>query len=643
MFDLFRSREKSVRILLGALLLLVALSMLTYLVPNYGSGSGSSDDTIVAEVGDIPVTLQEVQRTIQAATRSRQMPPEVLGTYIPQMIEGIINERAMVYQAERLGFQISDADLAVSIQTAAPGLFQDGKFVGREAYASMLAQQNMTIPEFEREMRRSLLITRLSNFASQGAVVSPQEVEREFRKRNEKAKVEYVRLLSDHYKAEIQPTEQEIKASYDFSKLRYQLPQTKNLAVLIVDQAQLESQINPTDADLQRAYNQSKESFRVPERIKERHILLKTSGNAAQDEKVKAKAEGLLKQLKAGGDFAELAKKNSEDPGSAKEGGMLGDWVTRGQMVPEFEKVSFSLPLRQLSDLVKTQYGYHIVEVMAKETAHLRTFDEVKGEIAAQWKKQRGGQIMEETASKAQNALVKNPSNPETVATGLGLQIVRAAAVAPGDPIPNIGANKDFDDAIASLKKGEVSQPVGLPGNRTVVAVVTEVNPVRRQTLDEVRARVRETLVSEKLGTVVGRHADELAAKVKAMGGDLRAAAKALGLEVKTSEEFTRAGAVEGVGSAAYLQDVFNKPVGAIVGPLAITDGRAVVKVLAHIEPSTADLAAQQAGIREELRSSKARDRKALFENGLRQELLRQGKIKIHQDVINRLTSTYRG
>ena len=153
MFDLFRSRDKAVRILLGGLLLLVAFSMLTYLVPSYGSGS-SATDVVVAEIGTSVITLPDVQRLVQAAMRGRQLPPEILPTYVPQMIDQMVNDRAMAYEAERLGFQVSDADVALAIQQMAPSLFPDGKFVGKDAYAGMLAQQNMTIEQFESDLKR---------------------------------------------------------------------------------------------------------------------------------------------------------------------------------------------------------------------------------------------------------------------------------------------------------------------------------------------------------------------------------------------------------------------------------------------------------------------------------------------------------
>ena len=336
-----------------------------------------------------------------------------------------------------------------------PGLYQDGKFVGKETYAAMLAQQNMSIAEFEHELRRSMLITRLRNVAMEGIVVSPQEIDLEFRRRNEKAKVEYVKVVGDKYKNEVVIADADLKAFFESNKMRYQIPEKKSLAILVADQAKLEQTIAVTDADLLRLYNQNKESFRTPERVKVRHILLKTTDKpAAEEAKIKARAEDLLKQIKAGGNFAELAKKNSEDTGSAQNGGELGDWVTRGQMVPEFEKAAFTLNPGQISDLVKTQYGYHIMQVQQKEQARLRPFEEVKAELASQGKKQRVSDLMEQASSRAQALLQKDPNQPEKVAAELGLQLVRANGVAAGDPLPEIGVSKDFEESVRHPQEG---------------------------------------------------------------------------------------------------------------------------------------------------------------------------------------------
>ena len=410
MFDLFRSRDKAVRILLGGLLVLVAFSMLTYLVPNYNNGSTGSD-TVVAEVGKDTITLAETQRLIQATVRGRQLPTEILPTYIPQMVEQMVTERAMAMEAERLGLQVTDAEMADAIRQMVPSLFPDGKFVGKEAYAGMLAQQNMTIDQFESDLRRQVAITRLRDIALEGIVVTQAEIEAAFRKKNEKIKVEFVRLTADKYKAESQPSEQEIEAFFNANTSRYTAAEKKNLTLLIADQAKMEAVANPTDADLQRLYSQNQEAFRTPERVKARHILLKTQGKpAAEEAAIKAKGESLLKQIKGGADFAKLAKENSDDTGSAVNGGELGDWITHGQMVPEFDKAIFSLKPGETSDLVKTVYGYHIVQTLARQDGGVRSFAEVKPELAAQWKKQRVNDLMQLASDKAQAALQKDPT-----------------------------------------------------------------------------------------------------------------------------------------------------------------------------------------------------------------------------------------
>lgn len=642
MFDLFRSRDKIVRVMLGALLVVVALSMLTYLIPSYGGGGAG--DTVVAEIGKDTLSLPEVHKALQANLRGRQVPPDMIPHMVPQIIDSLITERAIAFEAQRLGFQVDDTDIANTIRNMIPQLFPDGKFVGKEAYAGMLAQQNMTIPEFEAEIARGILVNRLRDLVLQGVIITPAEIEQEYRRRNEKAKIEYVKLTGDKFKSDAQPTDQELKAYYAMHMAMYQQPEKRSLAILVMDQAKVEQSLNPTDADIERMYNQNKDRFRVPDRVKVRHILLKTTGKpAAEEPAIKAKAEGLLKQIKSGGNFADLAKKNSEDPGSAEKGGELPDWVTKGQTVPEFEKAAFSMKPGQTSDLVKTQYGYHILQVIAKEDAHMQSLAEVKDQLAAEWKKQNANQQLQRALDNAQAALQKDPQHPEKVAADYKMQFVRADKVAPGDPLPEIGVNKDFEDSVNGLQKGAVSQPVSIPGNKIAVAVVTDVVPAHAAGFDEVRDRVREAAAKEKSEKIAAERANELYQKAASMGGDLRKAAQAMGLEVKTSEEFDRQGAVEGLGQATFLQEAFTKPAGSLAGPVAIPDARVVFKILGRTEPDLSKLAATRDTLRDELKARKARERSALFEDGLRQALVKEGKIKIHQDVVSRLTSSYRG
>ena len=262
MFDLFRSRQKSVRIFLGGILVVVAASMLLYLVPNYNTGASSSD-MVVAEVGKETITAPEVERLIRNQLRGRQLPPEVLPSFLPQMVNQMITERALAYEAGRLGFQVSDADLAVAIREMLPTLFPEGRFVGTEMYQAMLAQQNLSIAEFETDLKRQMLVTRLRDVALEGTIVSPSEIEQEYRKKNEKIKLDYVKITQDKYRKEAQPTTEALQSYFKVNAARYQVPERRNLAILIADQAKIEQSVAPTDADILRAYNQNQGQFRM--------------------------------------------------------------------------------------------------------------------------------------------------------------------------------------------------------------------------------------------------------------------------------------------------------------------------------------------------------------------------------------------
>ncbi|HTQ53318.1 MAG TPA: peptidyl-prolyl cis-trans isomerase [Bryobacteraceae bacterium] len=643
MFDLFRSRDKAVRILLGGLLLLVGLSMLTYLIPGGPSMGSSGTDMVVAEIGKDAITIPEVQQIIQLNTRSQRLPPELLAHYVPEYINSMVTERALAYEAQRLGYKVSNAELAAAIRETLPQLFPNGKFAGKEAYEQVLAQQNLTIEQFESDLGRQLLTMKLRGVAGEGIVVTPQEIAQEYHRRNDKIKVEYVKIPADKLRAQVQVTPAELQKYYDDHKPLYQVPEKRDLGILLIDQAKLEQTIQPTEADLQRVYNENRDHYRTPERVDVRHILLKTDAkDPKSDAAVKAKAESLVKQLRAGANFAEMAKKYSEDPGSAAKGGEY-DGVVRGQMVPEFEKAAFSLKPGEISDPVKTTYGYHILQVIKHEPAQLKTFESVKNEIASEYKKQRVNDLMQQTSDNAQAALTKDPLHPEKIAAQLNIQYIKADQVGPGTSIPEIGTSKEFDESISTLKKGEVSQPVLLTGNKYVMAVVTGDTPAHPAAFAEVESKVRDGLIKDETDKLVAAKAKELADKVQANGGDLAAAAKSMGFEMKTSAEVDRAGAIEGLGSAAMLTDAFVKPVGAIIGPVAVADSKVVAKIVDKVPADAAGLAAQSAGIRDQIRGQRGQLRNALFEEGVRDALTKEGKIKIHEDVMNRLIANYRG
>ena len=491
--------------------------------------------------------------------------------------------------------------------------------------------------DLKNDTARQVLVNRLRQIVGEGVVVSPQEIAEDFHRKNDKTRIEYALLTPAKYQAEAEPTEAEMKAYYDGHKSSFQTPEKRSLGIILLDPTKVRATM-PVEPHLQKVYNASLDRFRTPERVDARHILIKS--DASNDAAMKAKAEGILKQVQAGGDFAKLAKDNSQDPGSAEKGGELG-WLQKGQTVPEFEKAAFSLQPGQTSGLVKTTYGYHIIQVEKHEPAHLQSFDEVKGQLISEYMQRAATEDLQKMADKAAAELRKDPLHPEKAAEAAGTTLIRAENVQAGDPIPGVGVSKEITDAVGALHKGDMAGPVVLPGNKVVLASALDYQPARQASFEDAKAEVRNKASQEKLQKIIADKAKELVAKTQAMGGDLEKAAKEMGIEVKTSPDVDRQGAIEGVGSASTVPDAFTKPDGAVFGPVSVTGGQLVAKVIAKTPANMADLAAQRETIRTELKQKKTTDRATLFEEGLKKRLTAEGKLKVHQDVLARLVQNY--
>jgi peptidyl-prolyl cis-trans isomerase D len=637
MFDLFRSRAKAVRIMLGAMLAIVAVSMLLYLIPGTGiTAADSSADQVVAEIGKSSVTVGEVQQQLRNALQNQRLPPEFASTYIPQLVDQAIAERAVAYEAEQLGFRISDRDLANTLRSFPFGSLPPDQY-------QQYVEQNFgtTVPAFEDNVRVKTYEDELQDIVVEGIIVTPAEAQEEYRKRNEKIKIDYIGFSAAKLMADLKPTPEEINAYFTKNKGFFNRPETRNLQLIVADQAKVADTIQLTDAQIQDYYNAHKDEYRTPERVHARHILLSTA-NKPKDEvpKIQAQAEALDKQIKAGGDFAELAKKNSQDPGSAQKGGDLG-WVSRGQMVKNFEDAVFTLKPNEISNVVTTEYGFHIIQVLEKQPAHLQTLDEVKPAIITTLKNQTVFDRMQELADKARTELAKSPQNAQQIASQLNLEFVDVPAYAPGTPIAQLGNDPQVGATVQSMKPGEVSQ-VLQAGNKLAVVVVTGIRPPHPAELSEVESQVRQQYLQGEASRMVAEKAAKAAELLKQNGGDLKAVAKTVGGEVKSTDFFMRSGAAEGLGSAAIFTDVFNKPTGTIFGPMPANGQTIVGKVADRQEADMSKFPQERDSIVTQLKGKKSADRQSLLQDSILTDLIQHGKVKKHQAVIDRLVAQYR-
>ncbi len=642
----------TVKIILGALLVLICASMAITLIPGgIGSslGIGAPPAGVLATIGDQHVTVLEVQR--EARNMIRQQFPKggpqasmLLPYFASRAAEQLIDEKALVSEAHRMGLRASDDELRDELQHGrySATFFPDGKFIGQEEYENLLQRNDMTVPQFEAEQKDFILIRKLRALVASSAFVGDTEVRDEFNRRNTKVKFEYAVITKADILKELHPTEEELKAYYDRSKATYNnsIPEKRQIKYAVVDSAKIAATTTVSDQDLQAYYDQHRDEFRAPEQVKVSHILIKTplpAPGEKEDQKAiadaRAKAEDVLKQVKAGGDFAKLAEKYSDDPGSAKAGGELG-WIGRGRTVPEFEKAAFSLGKGQTSDLVKSSYGFHIIRVEDKQAAHLKTLAEVKSEIEEKVKQQKVARATEAAA----NALLSQARTAgfDAAAAAKGQAVITTEFFTRTDALPGLSANPQFMDSVFNEAEKSPPDVVQVPQGFVVFQLLA-IKPPATPTFEEIRSKVEGQFKNERASFLLQQKTQELSDRAKAEH-DLKKAAKDLGATVKTSELVAPDGQVPDIGSMANAPAVFSMKPGDISGPINAGGNGVVAQLLEKQAPTDEEFAAKKDEIRESLLEAKQGDLFGLFVTNLRKDMEKSNRLKVNQEEMKNLS-----
>jgi peptidyl-prolyl cis-trans isomerase D len=564
---------------------------------------------------------------------------QMIQNYIPEFVNQFVAERATACQANDMGIRVSEEEVANAIKSMLPNIFQGG--FNKELYAGFLSQQGLTIPEFETNVRKQMQLVKLRNLVMEGLIVTADEIEGEYKRRNEKIKVEYVTFAADKFKAQVNLTPADVQTYFNANRDRFKTEEKRSFDLLVAAEDKIGATIDVSENTLRQVYASAGDRWRSGERVHVRHILFKTTEKSDADVKaIEAKAAGVLQQIKGGADFAKLATEHSDDPGSKAKGGDL-DWVVKGQTVANFEASAFSLKKNEISNLVKTEYGYHILQVLDREEPKVKTFEDVKAELAVEMRRQQVQARMEQAAEQARAELAKAPKNAAAIAAKYNLNHYTVQEARPSDPLQEIGVNQDFSSAVFSLQPGGVSNGIIIGNNKIAIAVLQGITPIRNAELTEVENGIRAQLTEQKAFEIMSAKAKEVDGMVKA-GGDLKAIAKAVGGEVKTSDEFTRDGNIQAVGSATYFSDLFEKPAGSLSGPHNISGQVAVARLVSKTDADMSKLATERPNLITGIKGRKAQERKDLFEDGLVNRLIEKGKIKINQDIIRRMIDSYR-
>jgi len=640
MFRLFKKhREKVKKYLLVFFLGIVSLGMIMVFTPLGGGDMEQNQSNVLASVGDVRITTQELMKSIDSRLRNSSLgnDPRLVPLIAGRMLDNMVLQRALTLQAKKMGLEVSNHELRATLEKI-PWLYPNGHFVGMQAYPNVVDQQTgMSTAEFEGQVRESLLIQKIRAVVSDGVEVTPVEVHGAFEHQNLKAKIRYVIFDPSKFLKAVSITQPALESFFKKDPARYEQKEQRQVRYVLITPDDVRSQVNISDDEMKPYYTAHLADYRVPDRVKAAHILFKTNGKTpAEDKALEKTAQEVLAKIKAGADFGQMAKKYSEDT-SASNGGVIG-WIVHGQTVKEFEDVAFAMKPGQVSGLVHTSYGIHIIKVLDKQTAHLETFDEVKDSIRSTLMAQKLAQVEQGYSDKLDSEFKANPGQFASIAQKAGLKVNLTPLFQYNQTLPDFGSNDAFQNLAFELKQNEVGQPITVPKG-TAIIQVTQIVAAHVPNLDDVRAMVEEDYRAKESKVLAHEKAVAFAAQVKK--GDFEKIARASGYDAQESKDFTQQDSVPGLGPGQSLQDAFTLEPGQSSNVLSVEGNDVVIQVVSHTPPDEGTFASQQEQIREQLLSQKQGLVFELYSQNLKQQLMRSGKLKINSAGLKTFLASY--
>ncbi len=648
------------KIVLGGILLVICVMMVITLIPGGGFlndlfGGGITQTGILARVGSQDVSLQEVSQQARLIGRQQfkggSIPPALMPYLMQRAAQGMITQKALVYEAGRLGLGVSDEELRSYLHQGQMGqmLFPGGNFIGQQAYEDFVQNQfGIGVQQFEQEVKAEIAQRKLLALINGAVSVSDKDVAEQVQKQGVKVKFEYAVLTLDDVKKQVKPTDAELKAFYEQNKQQYvnSIPEKRKARYILIDTAKLADKVSVSQAQLQQYYRQHQDEYRLPETVTVRHILIKTPPPDADgkiDQKgvdaARSKAEDIAQQLKNGANFADLAKKYSEDPGSAQNGGLLPP-LTRGRTVPEFEQAAFNTPVGQTTGVIRTSYGFHIIHVEAKQQARLKPLEEVKSQIEPLIKQQEASSEAQNLANTVQT--LARTAGLDKAASEKGLLVITTDFVTQTDPLPGVGNAKDL---VSALFEAKTNDPPGTAQTSQGYAIyqVTDILPPQTPTYEQIKAEVAEQFKQQRAQALLAQKTQELSDRAHA-NHDLKKAAKDLGATLKTSDlvdanaQVPEIGPMNGAAAVAFSM----KP-GEISGPLQGGPNGIVLSMLEIQQPSPEEVKQNWDRAKESLLEQNRTAFEGLYVQSLRDRLEKEGKIKINKAEMERLSNLSEG
>lgn len=610
MLDFIRKKQKTLLVKVVFWTIIAAFVGTIFLVWGKGSDSVQDPAATALVINGEKLSLDAFQRTYgnlynlyQSLYRDQFTPQMERSLGLRQMAaDRLIEQTLLAQEAKRRGIKVTRDELIASIAEIA-AFHEDGVF-NRQRYLQVLNYQRITPDEFETSQQRQLLINKVIDDIQKDVVVTDEEIQNEFRNRNEEINLSFVTFAPPLYENRVQVDDEQLREWFSQRREDFRQPEAVALRYLEFTPARYRDQVSFDDAEIERYYRRHLDQFEVREQVQASHILIRVAEDA--DEKTLAarleRAQKVQSELKAGKDFAELARIYSDDEASAVKGGELG-YFPRGVMVPAFEQAAFALRPGELSDLVRTPFGFHIIKVTGYIEAGIRPMEDVVEQVKNGLREDKARQLATEKAMDAYN-LNRRDGDLETAARANDLGIKETGFFTRGGAIDGIGESAEITNAAFALNPGELARPVVLPQG-VFLFTVKEKRPSRLPELAEVRAEAQAAYRREKSVDLARQAAENFLAGLSE-GGSFDERARKDNLKVEETGLFSRSfdnfiprlGNDESLFNAAFALE---SP-GAFAAEVHSVGGKFVVVALK--ERKQADMSALDTARREELRAT---------------------------------------
>ena len=645
MIRILQQNNQTIKVLFAIIIGLAVVTMVITLVPGiFDNVGGSGDPNVYATIhepgffGKIfgaseTVQQTDVQRLAQQQIQRQGLPAMYAQFMLPQAGQALIQRKILQLEADKMGLKVSDADLANQLHQGQIGqvLFPNGVFIGQDKYMNLIQDQTgMTIAQFENAVKADMEVDRLHELITGSVSVPDNEVRESYRVSGTKVKFDYAVITAADLANTVNPSDADLQAFFKSNAARYATadPETRKIQYISFGIDDLPGGApKVTDAQVQAYYNAHLADYQVKDQVKARHILIAVpeGADAKTDAAAKAKAQGILDQLHHGGDFAALAKANSDDPGSKDNGGDLG-FFQKGKMVPAFEQAAFALQPGQISGLVKTSFGYHIIQVEEKQTAHTKPLAEVQSTIMPVIQQQEVGSAEQAYANQLTDQAKKE--GLEKTAAAHNLHVVTSDYVPSTGTIAGVSDGSAMLAAAFSATKGAAPQSASV-GDGFAVYQVVDVKPAHAPTFDEYKAHILADYRQQKVPELLDAELKKLDDRAKVLG-DLHKAAAEMNIPVKTSDLVGKDGQVPDVGAmTGPASTAFSLAKGAISGPLNTGQSGIVLQVDDKQEPSPEDIAKNFEPTKEQMLGERQEEVFRVYLGNLTQKFEKAGAVRM--------------